>query len=282
MVSWSASERRPRMATLQSCCASFKAMARPTPLPAPVITAVLVINIFPLRPLRKPSRPLRLMRAPQLHPPPRRGRLDRRVHHRLSSGAIVEAWNAGTLVANRIHELPRLIVTERDERIALARVAWSTRQFPEFFWNRDGFHSRPTRFARLEFVPLTCDEHKSTFAAVDLRVIETAPAFIAAGRELAAFQNARRAALELREEGRPIVQLVRLTATHRVPLLQAGHEPLHRANQQMRKINAVAEHVAKFPGAGEPLDLAPAEVAGAPVLQPAGAVVIRLTQIAAL
>src|SRR5438445_12148436 len=46
MVSWSASERRPRMATRQPCCARFKTMARPTPLPAPVITAVLIIMFF--------------------------------------------------------------------------------------------------------------------------------------------------------------------------------------------------------------------------------------------
>src|ERR1041385_6524923 len=49
------------MPTRQSCCASFNATARPTPLPAPVMTAVLFMGNFSLRPLRKPSRPLRLI-----------------------------------------------------------------------------------------------------------------------------------------------------------------------------------------------------------------------------
>src|SRR5262245_54133518 len=63
MVSFKASARRPRMTTRQFSAASFKAMARPTPLPPPVTTAVLFITppiaLFPLTSLRHPSLPER-------------------------------------------------------------------------------------------------------------------------------------------------------------------------------------------------------------------------------
>jgi hypothetical protein len=37
-----------------------------------------------------------------------------------------------------------------------------------------------------------------------------------------------------------------------MPLLQVRHEPFHRADEQMREVNAMAEHVAQFPVPAEP------------------------------
>ena len=58
------------------------------------------------------------------------------------------------------------------------------------------------------------------------------------------------------------------------------HEPLHRADEMLREVDAMREHVAEFAGAGERLHLPPAEIARAPILQPARAVMIRLAEIA--
>lgn len=110
------------------------------------------------------------------------------------------------------------------------------------------------------------DENKRAFAPVDLHVIETAPAFIATACEFAALQHAGRTVLKIREDADPIVEVVRLAAAHGMPLLQVRHEPLHRADEEMRKINAMTQHVAEFARAGELLDLAPTDAARAPVL----------------
>src|SRR6478609_1814889 len=120
--------------------------------------------------------------------------------------------------------------------------------FPKLLWNFDGFQAQPAHFASLEFVPLTSDEHERLFAAVDLHGIETAPAFVAPARKLAAFQHTRCAVLKVGENGDPIIEIVRLAAANGMPLLQVCDESLHRADEQMREINPVTEHVAKFAG----------------------------------
>ena len=250
-------------------------MARPTPLPAPVITAVLFINYFSLRPVVEFSE------------------LPNSTHCRVSADftaaaitvcarAVMKAGGAGTLIANCVHKLPRLIVAEGNERIALARITRRPGQFPKLTGNFNGFKAGSTNLAGLELVPIASDKNKRALAAIDFHVVETPPAFIATACELAAFQHTGRAVLKLRENGDPIVEIIRLAATYGMPLFQIGHEPLHRADQQMREINAMTEHVAKFARAGELFDLPPAQVSRAPVLQSAGTIVIQLAQVAAL
>src|SRR4030095_10579434 len=103
-------------------------------------------------------------------------RADRGVHDCLGPRAIVETRRAWPAAADGIHKLPCLIIAERDQRIAGSRVTGRARPGPEFFWNHDGFHPRPTSFTGLQLVPLSGNEDITPFAAIHLHVIETAPA----------------------------------------------------------------------------------------------------------
>jgi len=194
----------------------------------------------------------------------------------------METGSARPLTANGIHKLPRLIVAEGHERVARARIARRAGSFPELARDLDGLETRPANFAGLEFVPLAGDEPERALTAIDLHVVETAPAFVATARELAAFQNARRTVLEVGEQGDPIIKIVWLATAQRMPLLQVCDESFHRADQQMGEINPVTEHVAEFARAGKLLDLSPTDAARAPVLQSARAEVIGHTEITAL
>src|SRR5687768_10524161 len=98
-VSFSAFSRRPRMTHRQPCRASSSAVARPTPEPAPVMTAVLFIIL-------------------QLCPAAFGGGANRGIDHRLRAGAVQEGGPAGALIANCVDELEGLIVAKCDQRIA--------------------------------------------------------------------------------------------------------------------------------------------------------------------
>ena len=87
---------------------------------------------------------------------------------------------------------------------------------------------------------------------------------------------------KLGEDGYPIIEIVWLAAAHGMPLLQVRDQAFHRADQQVREVNPMTEHVAQFAGAGELLDLPPAQAARAPILQAARPEMIRLAQVAAL
>src|SRR5687767_1836368 len=99
----------------------------------------------------------------------------------------METRAARPLAADGIHKLPRLVVAERDQRVAVLWIARRAGSFPELFRNGNRFQSRSARLAGLQFVPIACDKNVAAFAAIDFHVIETAPAFIAATRELVAF-----------------------------------------------------------------------------------------------
>src|SRR5688572_8806614 len=76
LVSSRASTVLPRIATRQPCSTSFRAMARPAPLPPPVTTADFIIQ---LPPLHCPGSPT--ARCPPIEEP-RRGQPEREHHHR--------------------------------------------------------------------------------------------------------------------------------------------------------------------------------------------------------
>lgn len=59
----------------------------------------------------------------QFHPVPRLRRSHSRIHDRKRASTIMKAWDTRTLVADGVHEFPRLIVTKGRERIALAWIA---------------------------------------------------------------------------------------------------------------------------------------------------------------
>src|SRR5262249_51760382 len=61
-----------------------------------------------------------------LHPPPFVVRPHGCVHHGLCLDSFKKRRSAGSVVDNRVDEFEVLIVTERDERIALTRIAWRT------------------------------------------------------------------------------------------------------------------------------------------------------------
>src|SRR5437764_1397858 len=88
------------------------------------------------------------------------------VHHLLCRCAIVEIRRARTLMANGINKFPRLIVTKRDERIALRRVTWRARDFPKLARDFDGLQSGAARVAGLQRVPGAGSENVRPFAAV--------------------------------------------------------------------------------------------------------------------
>src|SRR5688572_17135167 len=96
--------------TSQPCWINLIAVARPTPLPAPVIMAFLFITSI--------SRQIR-----NIDPPALLFREKRGIYHALGQRAFVEGGEAATLVANRVDKFKRLVVTEDKQRIALLRIA---------------------------------------------------------------------------------------------------------------------------------------------------------------
>src|SRR5438046_2721393 len=121
-------------------------------------------------------RDARALRLIQLDPLPGFCRLYRGVGHVLCAGAVMETGRTGTLVANGIDELPGLVITKGHERIALFRIARAARPAMKFLGDEDRFQSGPAPPPGLKFVPVAGDEHEAAFAAVDLDIIQAAPA----------------------------------------------------------------------------------------------------------
>ena len=194
----------------------------------------------------------------------------------------MEGDRAGALLADGVDEFDGLIVAETDERIADAGVARGAG--PDVKFARDGqrLEAGAAEGAELQFVPATRGETETARAAVDFHAVGAAPALVHAAGELRAFEDAGRAVGEFGEDGDPIIGVVRRVAAHRREVFQTRDETFHRADKMEREVNAVTEHVADFAGAGETFLLPPADVARAPILQAAGAVVIRLAEVAAL
>src|SRR5689334_15561735 len=101
----------------------------------------------------------------------------------------MEAGTAGPLVANGIDELPGLIVAKGHQRIAFAGIARRAGPFPELLGNGDCLQAGTARFASLQLVPFTGDKDERAFTAINLDVIETAPAFVAAAGQFAALEH---------------------------------------------------------------------------------------------
>src|SRR5882757_5688561 len=93
------SRRRPTRATRQPCWARARAVAAPTPLPAPVMTAVFSMGV---------------LEAGKIDPRADFGGVDGGVEHGLGAYAIVEAGDAGALIADGVDELEGLVVAEAD------------------------------------------------------------------------------------------------------------------------------------------------------------------------
>src|SRR5438445_442475 len=68
----------------------------------------------------------------QLDPLARGGRLYRGVNDGLRARPVVEARHARALIADRVDELEGLVVAERDQGVALLRVARRAGPAPEF------------------------------------------------------------------------------------------------------------------------------------------------------
>lgn len=209
------------------------------------------------------------------------GTQDGGVHDGLDAGAFVEAWDAGSLTADGVDELPGLVVAEGDEGIAGLRIAGAAGPAPVGFGHVDPLEAGSAAASGLEVVPVAGDEKEGPFAAVELDGVEAAPAFIAAAGEFAAFEDAGGAVGELGDEGNPIVEVTGVTLAQGMDVDEVGDEPPDGADEVKGEIDAVAEHVAELAGAGEALDLAPSEGSCAPVLEAAGAVMIGLAQVAA-
>jgi len=64
------------------------------------------------------------LRIPHIEPALFFGRLHRRIHDFLDTGAVEEGWHARPLVHDRIDELEILVVAKTEQRIALARMKW--------------------------------------------------------------------------------------------------------------------------------------------------------------
>src|SRR5436190_1585661 len=138
-------------------------MACPTPLPAPVITAVFMFSSFR-----------------QIYPLAFLSRSQRAFHHGLGSCAIQETRDTGALVADGFDELPGLIVAEAHQGIASSGIARGSWPGPKFFWHLNRFHAGTTHFAVLQLVPFTGRELEGAFTAVQLHVIQAAPALVPA------------------------------------------------------------------------------------------------------
>ena len=122
------------------------------------------------------------------------------------------SWKLGdarALVADGVDELERLVVAEGDERIADARIARAAGPGPEFARHGERREAGTAELAVLQFVPFAGGEFERRLAAVELHVIEAAPAFVAAAGELRAFEHAGRAAVKLREDRHPVVEIAR-------------------------------------------------------------------------
>src|SRR6266542_618488 len=209
-------------------------------------------------------------------------RPQRRVDDRLGADTVMEAGAAGALAADGVDELPRLIVAEGDQGVALLRVSWRPGPAPEFFGNGDRFQAGAASRAGLQLVPLPCDEDERTLAAVEFHIIEAPPAFVAARGELAALEYAGGVALKLSQDCDPILQVARCPLPVVVPNPGVRHEAFDWPYQEMGEVDAMAEHVAQFASPGQLPDLAPSQLTRSPILESAGTVMVRLAQIAAL
>src|SRR6266516_1172775 len=194
----------------------------------------------------------------------------------------MKAGAAGSLVADGVDELPGLVVTEGDEGIALLRVSWRPGPAPELFGDGDRLQTRAASCAGLQLVPLAGDEDERSLATVEFHIIEAAPAFVATGGEFAALEHTGRVALKLSQDRDPIVQVARRTLPEVVPNSGVRHEAFDRPDQQMGEVEAMAEHIAEFASPGQLPDLAPSQMTRSPILKSAGAVMVRLAQVAAM
>src|SRR5207245_2228718 len=120
--------------------------------------------------------------------------------------------------------------------------------------------------------------HEGAVAAVYFDGIQTAPTLVASAGQLAAFQNSTGAILEFGDDRDPVLQITRGALALVMDNFCVRNQASHRADQEMGEINAMREHVPQLARAGELFDLAPAQVARAPVLKPAGPIMIGLAE----
>jgi len=199
------------------------------------------------------------------------------VHDGLGLGAVNEGRDAGALIQDGADEFDVLVVTEGDKGIAGEGIARGAGPFEEFLRDGHGGERVFAAFGHLQFERTFELEEERAFAAVDFAIILAAAAFAAAGGELAAFEDASGAvAGKFGEDGDPILEVGELTFADVEETAGVGDEALDGADEEVRVINAVREHVAEFAGAGHFGDLPPANGARAPILQAAGAEMIRL------
>src|SRR5258708_9231336 len=175
----------------------------------------------------------------QLDPLARLGRLYRGVEDGLRARPVVEARHARALIADGVNELEGLVVAERNQGVALLRIAGRPGPAPEFRRDDDGLEAGSASRAGLEFVPLAGAEDERALAAIEFDGVEAAPAFVATAGEFAAFQHAARPVGELGENGRPIIDVAQRALAGGVKPLGVRHEAPHGAEEQVRKINPV-------------------------------------------
>src|SRR5450432_1658456 len=111
----------PTSATLHSRWASMRTISRPTPLPAPVTTAIFFRLDLPSKRGASPGG-ARLDRVVDVDPAPLGVRPHRRIYHNLRLDARQKRRPGRAFIDDRIDELDALIISKRHPRITLARI----------------------------------------------------------------------------------------------------------------------------------------------------------------
>ena len=216
---------------------------------------------------------------------PRRRRALDRGHHDLRLQAGAERRADGRAVEDRLEEAPGLVVAEDLQRIAGARVARRAGLDQEALGHRDALEAAALA-AHLHAVRIAEAIAGAGAGAVDFAEVVAGGAVAAAAGDLRALEAGGGALPERADAGDPVVDVGRVRRAGGVDarVVDAVHQRAdlrERADQVVPVVEAMREHVAELAGAGFRLQLAPRQIATAPILEALCTEMHRIAQRAA-